>query len=1087
MGKKRIGLVLASIHTGVSRNMWASFVRSAVTENSSLFIFPGGRLNAPENFENLRNPVYLLANEENLDGCISWSSSIIYAQSQEKMDSFHSGFDSLPYVTLGYKSPGHPCVIFDAYNGMKHLVNHCIKVHGAKKIAFLRGPNFNQPATERLEGYYSALKEAGLLIGSHREQLVTSSFDWHEGAAAAAELYEQKKLTPGKDFDTLIGSSDLMTLGAVNYFAENGFHVPVDYHAAGFNNSQESRATESLLSTVNMPFTEASKESFKLLLNIMNRKKKGTGDVLLNCEIIIRESCGCVYPGDKLPQKSGGDFVINKENLVKMVADYLKLEKDDVNSYVMPVIHSLLYETRESFFRHFEKSLVQYFNAGKEPDNLLKLINDFKILHLKLTDEFFALEPALYSSIIKIRERINAQERHETARWNTALNSLKCDLLGTRNRISLVNNLAKHLPGIGINTVAIVLYKDEKTSIFVGGFSVEGIDAIKDVPFPSRLLVPMSLKPQYSDGIFMVQPLFINNFSLGYFVHNAPINNGVIFEELRSSVSYALKGIFLLEETIRAKRIAEQAEQAKTDFLQFLENGLFNPLQGVEEKLEIIQKKCESGKFNGKIDVLLDDIKKTKAFVSSKEAEAGSIMDFTLAKLNELSLRKTIFDLEELLPKIGAFPLLAGDTLRLVQCFTLIREQYEKSYSAEITYDGLSITFHGKTKKESTGRTEMARQFGLLLAERVILMHGGDFSLNRNHCKITLPWPTLTGHELYKNPVGVKDHVFVLSQPEMLPDEFSHLLKITDMEKTISGKTAFVVWNAAGASSGDFLKVVSLKNKSRFAGVPFLCYGMPAGAEGSLDSAAALIDTVEFALKSKKKRTVLFIGCKGYSDSYMEQLFEQQDQKNKKSLFEKIHIDSMASFNDIAGEVNPSLIVFNSLNIEGAIMVRRHPFTVMVPMLMICEKIDNAMNLSALNQYSRLIICHSAAVSSQEFKARIQAVVDGAEILPPHTGALVKKTIHYFDQHIHSQFSRWKLADSINASEDYLSRIFHREMGLSLWDYLSRLRIFMAADYLRQTDDTIQEIASRTGFHDHAYFCRVFKKIYGVPPGHLRK
>ena len=87
--KKRVGLVLASIHTGISRNMWAGFVHTAAIENTSLFIFPGGRLNARRDFENLRNSVYYLVNEENLDGCISWSSTIQYAQTQEEFELFH--------------------------------------------------------------------------------------------------------------------------------------------------------------------------------------------------------------------------------------------------------------------------------------------------------------------------------------------------------------------------------------------------------------------------------------------------------------------------------------------------------------------------------------------------------------------------------------------------------------------------------------------------------------------------------------------------------------------------------------------------------------------------------------------------------------------------------------------------------------------------------------------------------------------------------------------------------------------------------------------------------------------------------------
>jgi len=1000
--KKRIGLTLASIHTGVSRNMWAGFVRAAIAENTSLYIFPGGKLNARQDFENLRNPVYYLANEENLDGCISWSSSIRYAQSQEEFEPFHSGFDPLPYVTLGIKSPGHPCVDFDAYNGMKALVNHFITVHGSRKIAFLRGPNFHRSAAARFEGYNDALKEAGLSTGAS-SPLVTDPFSWEAGEAAAAQLYEQRSLVPGVDFDTLIGSSDLMALKAINYFEKRNFNVPVNYHAAGFNNSAESRITESLLSTVRLPYDEMSRESFKILLGNMGRKKrKGDADVLLQCEVITRESCGCVY-------QKGGQSLSDIEEILINTA-----ENDDINNTFKSVIHAFL------------------------------------------------------------------REKHETERWNSRLNSLKCDLLGTRDRFSLVQNLAQHLPEIGINTAAIVLYSDDKTSIFVGGFSAEGINPLKDQRFPSRLLVPPPLKSLYSDGIFMIQPLFIDNQSLGYFIHNVPITNGVIYEELRSAVSYALKGIFLLEETFQAKRIAEQAESAKTEIFMFLENGLFNPLKEVTDRLELIEKKAAGKDYK----TLQDDLKEIKTFISSKEAEAGSIMDFTLAKVDEFSLRKTVFDPEEILPKIGTFPLLIGDTARLIQCFSIIREQYNDSLcSAELTFAGLSVTFKNKTNKVKSvkqGIDEKARQFGLLLAERIILLHGGFFKASQDRCNITLPWPTLTGAELSKNPVGSQDRVFVLSDPDSLPANFLSLPQVWDVEKAQSGKTAFIVWNANGAAPEDLIKVAGLKNKNEFAGIPFLCYGVPPGVRGSMDSAESLIDIIDYSLKSPKNGTILFIGSKTHD--FSEQLLDSMS-----DTLNKIHIDSMSVFNITVGEVSPQLIVFNSLDISGIAAVRQHPLTVMVPVVMVSDRIDNTADVTALSQYSRLIICHRAAVLSPEFKARIQAIIGGADFLPPHTGVLVKKAILYFGMYAESHISRWKLADSVNVSEDYLTRIFHREMGLSLWDYLSRLRIFLAADLLRRTDDTIQDIAYRTGFQDHAYFCRVFKKIYGIPPGQLRK
>jgi DNA-binding LacI/PurR family transcriptional regulator/AraC-like DNA-binding protein len=1111
-GKKRVGLVLASIHTGISQNVWDSFVRTAASENISLFIFPGGRLDARRNFENLRNSVYSLVNDENLDGCISHSSTIHYNQSKEEFEHFHQNFDPLPLITLGFKLSGHPCVEFDAYNGMKALVNHCIRVHGARKIAFLRGPEFHQSAHARFKGYCDALIEGGLVSGHAGKKgviqspLVSGPFNWDAGSAAAAQLYKDRSLVPGRDFDTLVGSSDFMVLGAINYFAEHGYHVPGDYRCVGFNNSEESRITKSPLSTVQVPYKEMSVESFKILRKIMGKKKNSpANDVLLPSDLIIRESCGCsgfhIAAGEGRPAGHINTENSIEETLIKIVDNRLKPGLADMNGLARPLIKALFHEKQDKFFSLFEKSLISFFNSGREPEHFLLLIDE--AAEMELPEDIRNMLPSIYRSIIRMYERFTVHARFEKEGRNTVLNSLKCDLLGTRDRSSLVQNLARYLPKIGIQRAAIVLYGDEKTSIFIGGFSDEGICAIKEQRFPSRLLVPSSIKSQYSDGIFMVQPLFIENQSLGYFVHNVPINDGVIFEELRSTVSYALKGIFLLEETVKAKQVAERAEQAKTEFLQTLENGLYDPLQGVMEKVESLEKQASSTNASEKSkstppppsDTILDSLRDLKAFITLREAETGSFLDFTLAKIDELSLRKTIFDPKDLLPKIGNFPLLLGDTARLAQCFSLIMEQYGGAdlaeYSAKLKYTGFSVTFHARTKDKKTVKDGKARQFGLLLAERIILMHGGEFLREKDRCTVTLPWPTLTGQEPSRNPVSSRDYVLVLSDPAFLPTNFFSLPQARDTDKKQSGAAAFIAWNAAGASSSDLVKAVRLRRRSELLNVPFLCYGMPSGSGAPLDSAASLIDAIEYALKSPKKGTILFIGYQN-RDGDFELLLSHavpsaQKQNVSGNVFEKVYIDSMDSFNETVGEVKPLLIVFNSLDVEGAAAVRRHPLTMMVPIIMISGRMDNAVDACSLSRFSRLIICHRAIVFSPEFRTRVMAILGGAEILPPHTGELVKKTILNFDKHAKSHISRWKLADSANVSEDYLTRIFHKEMGLSLWDYLNRYRIFHAVELLQQTDATIQEVANKCGFQDQAYFCRVFKKIHGVTPGQIRK
>ena len=1094
--KRRIGLVLASSHTGSSLNVWPSFVRTALAEDKSLFIFPGGRLNARTDSENLRNPIYSLVNSENLDGFISWSSTIRFTETKEEFEHFHSGFDPLPYVTLSYKIPGHPCVEFDAYTGMKLLIIHCIRFHGAKKLAFLRGPDFHQSAVARFKGYQDALKETGLPI-IQNNPLVTDPFNWSNGDAAAAQLFEERKLRPGKDFDTLIGSSDLMALGAINYFSKQGYHVPGDYHALGFNNSVESRLTESPLSTVHIPYAALSEESFRILTNLLGENKSETGkedvtgDVFLPSEPIIRESCGCggahFLPPE--PEEKAGEEKKKvppsqkekEETLKSMISSFLKLHAADASALVAPVLHALFdafspdnsrtdsLTATETFFSLFEKALIHFFDSHRDTELLFGLIEGISRSGLVPLSIMRRIEPSLYRTIFKVRDQLAVQSQYEKEKRNTTMNSLKCELLGTRDRNSLVQSLARHLPEIGINAAGIALYQDDKTSLWVGSFSSEGISPVREQSFSARLLIPEPLRNDFSQGIFLVQPLFIENQSLGYFVHTVPVHDGVLFEELRSAISYALKGIFQLEEMVRAIRIAEQAERAKTEFLRTMENELYDPLAGVMERIEALEDPTGNHPLGKK------ELDSLKAFVVSREEQAGSLIDLALSRIGELDLAKALFDPEELLPGIGsvktqgAFPLLCGDTSRLSQCFSLIQEEYAGDFSAAMVYEGLTLTFlAGTAKKKEKG--DDSREQRLLLSERIILMHGGEFKRNKTACIVTLPWPTLTGGDETIRRRGRQEHILALSEqpmPAFLAD--FPVVRTPEEAARLPGRTAFIVWNSSNAGPGDLLKVTSLRQRSEFAGAAFLCHGKEfAGKE-------SIVEGVEKLIRSPKKGSFLFIG-------------ERENRGIFRDLAgDEIYIPSMPAFNETVAKISPEMIIFDSFNTEGVTQVRRHPKTVSVPIIMVGDRIDSAENVMALSQYSRLILCHRSVASSPEFCSRLQAILGGDEILPPHTGILVKKAILYLDEHAESHVSRWKLAEAINVSEDYLTRIFHREMGLSLWDYLIRLRVFNAADLILQTNESIQEVAYRSGFQEHAYFCRVFKKIYGVPPGQLRK
>lgn len=70
---------------------------------------------------------------------------------------------------------------------------------------------------------------------------------------------------------------------------------------------------------------------------------------------------------------------------------------------------------------------------------------------------------------------------------------------------------------------------------------------------------------------------------------------------------------------------------------------------------------------------------------------------------------------------------------------------------------------------------------------------------------------------------------------------------------------------------------------------------------------------------------------------------------------------------------------------------------------------------------------------------------------------------------------------------EYLSRLFKKEMGIGLNEYLVQERMKIAESLLRNTSFSISIIASKVGYVNFSHFARAFKKEFGVSPTEYRK
>ena len=81
-----------------------------------------------------------------------------------------------------------------------------------------------------------------------------------------------------------------------------------------------------------------------------------------------------------------------------------------------------------------------------------------------------------------------------------------------------------------------------------------------------------------------------------------------------------------------------------------------------------------------------------------------------------------------------------------------------------------------------------------------------------------------------------------------------------------------------------------------------------------------------------------------------------------------------------------------------------------------------------------------------------------------------------------SQLSSQSLASQFGLSPVYLSRIFRKEVGTSLLDYINHLRIGRAQEILADPSVKVKDVPQQIGIDNKQYFFKLFKDITGMTP-----
>lgn len=110
------------------------------------------------------------------------------------------------------------------------------------------------------------------------------------------------------------------------------------------------------------------------------------------------------------------------------------------------------------------------------------------------------------------------------------------------------------------------------------------------------------------------------------------------------------------------------------------------------------------------------------------------------------------------------------------------------------------------------------------------------------------------------------------------------------------------------------------------------------------------------------------------------------------------------------------------------------------------------------------------------------------EVVPQNTKrSYVREAMRYMDFCYDRKMTLTEVSRAVNLEKSYFAKIFKKETGVTVTEWIRDLRVRKACQLLENTDLTVQQIAMSVGVDNQLYFSKIFKKLMKVSPTEYRK
>lgn len=246
-----------------------------------------------------------------------------------------------PVVSIRNGMEGTYRIMFSDHDMSYQMTKHFIDEHHFTRICYMTGPLDVDDAVQRFDGFKHAMSEEDLEVN---EKNVFEGDYWTFKGEAAVDHF--LKAFGDEIPQAIICANDHMAIAVSNAIKSRGLRIPEDICVAGNDDIVEAQGYRPSLTTVHMSASKMAENAFDILEGV-NRGEFVDEDTLLECDIILRGSCGCgpadaYYDPSPLINQHREDFIsIQQASVICLDAQNCITEEDKLR-----MIDSYFYRTK---------------------------------------------------------------------------------------------------------------------------------------------------------------------------------------------------------------------------------------------------------------------------------------------------------------------------------------------------------------------------------------------------------------------------------------------------------------------------------------------------------------------------------------------------------------------------------------------------------------------------------------------------------------------------------------------------------------------------------------------------------------------